>query len=289
MTNQCSCLQPWHVDYGSVLGILCEFCQIPFGQDNLRRWLARSWACPVCGCHPAHAKQLVVHHDHFPDALWPLAKKPELWPLLEQMATFQPTRLCGACNSLDSIAKAELPKLPKWFSLSPDDMRRVRMANAKPDLDHVKAIWDEKRSGIIAEHCRRLWTHGVPKEDIRAVLAAYRTAGAERSEKRANLAQKVSAIATTNPTFRRLFHKPGNDLALVAILVKEQWETRQVKSFVYYYHRRHGDTAMEQRPQELGPVQFIEWLVMAATDQTAADDYYQRCRFWRERDRAVTG
>lgn len=273
----CSCRRAWLVDCG-VLGAQCGLCLMQNREEFSAALEVHGWSCPVCNRN----RSPVVHHDHFADAVSSAVAHPLVD--LDDAPTFRDTLICSVCNSLDAVAKVELPRLPAWFSLAPDEMRRVRVDDGRVDVEAVAEIWERKRTTVFVEKLEYLFMRGAGREALRSALRSYVPPGRERSRKMESLADDVSRLAQRDPEFGRQVLAPGNDLALVSTLVSAGWSDGRIGSFVYAYHRKHGNPGLRSRPEEFGKQQYLRWLLLHGKDQIdEANAFRERCAYWRRK------
>lgn len=207
-------------------------------------------------------------------------------------ATFPDTEICQPCNAIDADVKKQRREqrqpLPRWTSFSPEEMGLLRTPLGEPaNLTRLPEIWEEKRKAYGARF-RNLRTLGVAEEAIKAVWrdrTSRRDPNTAEARRRAMLRQFDKAP----PDFRALTRSgPGKDLELARRIGELGWDARAVQSFVYWYHRLHGDPNCRNNHLRIGEGNFVRWFqLIAEGDEAEARKLVAWRRYWQQRDGRV--
>jgi hypothetical protein len=215
--------------------------------------------CPICGQQDV----LVLHHDHFEDvchAILVHLRNGQEWdewkyhPLVLEpyppWATFIRTYICDACNHFDAEVKMLNRTLPRWVSFSPEEIFYL-----KQDSNRFDVIWAQKNE-LYRQRLRRLTSHGVSKEVITEVWCNKDWG---KSRPFLNKRTMLSAYADTPAAFKELCDKPGNERQLAVLIRQFGWDSGITNSFIFWYHKLHGDPGCKNNQFGVGPSAFAEW------------------------------
>ncbi len=253
--------------------------------------------CPVCTAKTF----LVRHRDHFGDNCIDILTKhfqdihaqrggdarsfysSASYTLIQQQHdsfyTFPDTYICQPCNMICAGVKKVITSIPRWVSFSPDEMILLR---ADPKLLQFSALWATKKE-TYRLRLRALIKSGVEQAVIERMWRDRSRQSYSNTEqlRTAMLRRLADAVGIEN-----LSDVPGNERSIAKIMRREGWTSREANSFIYWYHKKHGDPSCRHNQFGIGEMGFVEWfreLVVGDTDKAEAE--MSRRLYWAKRER----
>jgi hypothetical protein len=226
--------------------------------------------CQVCNSEV----RLVWHHDHFGDRCVDLLYKHHPYRTYSMGAsdwrtvsedyyreavffyTFPATEVCHPCNMICPEVKKVRREIPRWVSFSPDEMVKIRADRA---LASFADLWAAKKE-VYRPRLRKLQELGVTREEILKMWNDRSPQSHSSTEENRN--RMLTLLKKAPILIQELCEAPGNERELAAYMHRADWDRGHANSFIYWYHKKHGDPSCRNNQFGIGPLGFVGWFVM---------------------------
>lgn len=82
----------------------------------------------------------------------------------------------------------------------------------------------------------------------------------------------LTLLAAAPSDFRSLCEEIGNDRILAERIGTFRWPPSAINSFVYWYHKKHGDSSCRNNEFGVGESAFVRWFKGVASGQAGSAD-----------------
>jgi hypothetical protein len=187
--------------------------------------------------------------------------------LYHDWATFVRTMICVECNHYDVEVKQREQILPLWTSFSPEEIYEL-----KRDHSTICAIWPERRE-LYRARLRVLTSHGVSRELITEV---WNNKDWGKSRVFLNRRTMLAAYDEAPDALKKLCQTPGNEKQLASLIRLLNWDSGITNSFIFWYHKQHGDPGCKKNQFGLGSSTFARWWnILVHEGEEAAERHKQ--------------